>query len=200
MDKIHEIGLNIRTARKSRGFTQSDLARMLGQSPSSITMYETGRREPGRDVLEAMADIFNVSYNSLVGNEDNQNGFSIPLIGSIACGTPILAIENIEDHISIPLFVNADFALRCKGDSMINARIYDGDIVCIRRQDDVDNGQIAAVLIGEEATLKRVYHNADGTITLQAENKQYPPRTVGKDSAEEVRVLGLATHFISKVV
>ena len=99
----------------------------------------------------------------------------------------------------MPDFANADFALVCKGDSMIGARIMDGDLVCIRQQDDVNDGQIAAVLIDTEATLKRAYHNPDGTITLVAENPKYPPRIVGRDSTEYVRIIGLATYFISAV-
>lgn len=122
----------------------------------------------------------------------------IPLVGSIACGTPILAAENIEGDVDIPEHIHADFALRCKGDSMINARIYDGDIVYIRRQDTVEHGQIAAVLINDEATLKRV-HLFDDHIVLEAENPQYRPRTFWGEEMNSLRILGKAVAFTSDV-
>jgi repressor LexA len=98
----------------------------------------------------------------------------VPLVGKIACGTPITAEENIEDYVDVPEDVYADFALICQGDSMINARIHDGDIVYIRMQPEVENGEIAAVFIDGEATLKRVYYQK-GRIILQPENNSYPP-------------------------
>lgn len=127
----------------------------------------------------------------------------VPRLGTIACGTPILAQDNIEGYDQVPDWVKCDFTLTCKGDSMINARIYDGDTVCIKAQPEVENGQIAAVLVeGEfdtEATLKRFYF--DGTIVqLVAENPRIPPMVFSGSDVEKVRVLGLATHFVSKVV
>lgn len=122
----------------------------------------------------------------------------IPLLGTIACGEPILAAENIEDYITIVKSLPGDFALTCKGDSMINARIFDGDIVYIRQQDMVDNGDIAAVLIGEEATLKRVKLYPDH-IVLQPENPMYPPMVYWHEEMNNVRILGKAVAFVSAV-
>lgn len=122
----------------------------------------------------------------------------VPLIGSIACGTPILADENREGAVDIPDHVHADFALRCKGSSMINARIYDGDIVYIRQQEEVEHGEIAAVLIDDEATLKRVYLY-DDHISLEAENPQYRPMVYWGDEMNKVRILGKAIAFTSAV-
>lgn len=124
----------------------------------------------------------------------------IPLVGTIACGTPILAEQNIECDVDIPEYIHADFALRCKGDSMINARIYDGDIVYIRSQPEVENGEIAAVLVdNDEATLKRVYIY-DDHITLEAENPQYRPKSYWEADMRTVRILGKAVAFTSKVL
>lgn len=123
---------------------------------------------------------------------------SIPLVGTIACGTPILAEENREGDVDLPEHIHADFALRCKGDSMINARIYDGDIVYIRQQDTVEHGEIAAVLIGTEATLKRVFL-FDDHITLEAENPQYRPLSYWGNEMNDVRILGKAVAFTSTV-
>ena len=122
----------------------------------------------------------------------------IPLLGTIACGEPIYADENIEEYLPVPEDVNADFCLRCKGDSMIGARIHDGDVVYIHAQDTVDNGQIAAVIIGDEATLKRVYIS-DRTIMLAAANEAYAPLVYVGPEAEKVRIIGRAVAFLSQV-
>lgn len=125
-------------------------------------------------------------------------GKKIPVLGDIACGEPILASENFAGEIDLPEGVNASFALRCKGDSMIDARILDGDYVFIREQPDVENGEIAAVLIGEEATLKRVYKNGD-QLVLMAANARYQPFTYTGDQINNVRILGKAVWFLSRV-
>lgn len=122
----------------------------------------------------------------------------IPLIGTIACGSPILANEHIEEYIDIPKHINADFALICKGDSMINARIFDGDIVYIRQQEAVDNGEIAAVLIDGEATLKRIQLFEDH-ISLEPENPQYRPLVYWGEEMNDVRILGKAVAFTSAI-
>lgn len=122
----------------------------------------------------------------------------VPLVGTIACGTPTTAVENIEDYIDMSEDIHADFALRCKGDSMINARIFDGDIVYIRQQPDVDNGEIAAVLIDDEATLKRVFKHKD-SLELRAENPTFPPLYYEGSELETIRILGKAVAFLSEV-
>lgn len=125
---------------------------------------------------------------------------TVPLLGVIACGDPILAEENLTGEVSVPEHVTADFALRCQGDSMINARIHDGDIVYIRQQDSVDNGQIAAVLIGDEATLKRVNFNpATRTLILSPANDAYAPFVFVGEELDRVRILGRAVAFTSAV-
>lgn len=120
----------------------------------------------------------------------------IPLIGTIACGTPITAVENIECEVDIPEHINADFALRCKGDSMIDARINDGDIVYIRQQPIVDNGEIAVVLIENEATLKRFYREGN-TVTLMPCNSKHKPFFYSGEQLNEIRILGKAVGFTS---
>lgn len=125
---------------------------------------------------------------------------SIPLLGSIACGDPITAEENVEGYVDAPVEKKCHFALRCKGDSMINARIMDGDIVFIRQQDTVNDGEIAAVLIDDEATLKRVHFLPQGMLMLQAENPKYQPIIIGgADETRNVRILGKAVAFQSDI-
>lgn len=121
-----------------------------------------------------------------------------PLIGSIACGAPILAEEHIEDYVDMPTNVHADFALICKGDSMINARIFDGDVVYIRQQSTVENGEIAAVLIDNEATLKRVKLLPD-RIILEPENPLYDPLVYRNEEMNAVQIIGKAVAFVSTV-
>ena len=157
------------------------------------------------DELLSMCDDMDVSLNDrdlVAPAPDNLLPMpamrKIPLVGSIACGTPILAEDNREGDVDIPEHIHADFALRCKGDSMINARIYDGDIVYIRQQDSVEHGQIAAVLIDDEATLKRV-HLFEDHIVLEAENPQFRPMTFWGEEMRAIRILGRAVAFTSDV-
>ena len=177
-------------------------------------MYERGEREPGLETLEQIADYFNVDMDYLLGKSDIVSkarwGFpasniipmpemrKIPLLGSIACGAPILAEEHIEGEVDIPNHVHADFALICKGDSMINARLFDGEIVYIRQQEMVESGEIAAVLIDTEATLKRVKLLSD-RIILSPENPLYDPLVFRGEEMNTVRILGKAVAFTSTV-
>lgn len=127
----------------------------------------------------------------------------IPLLGAIAAGAPILAEEHIEEYIALSVDVKADFALKVRGDSMIGANIYDGDIVFIRQQPDVENGEIAAAMIIDpdtsdaRATLKRVYKTPDGMM-LVSENKNYPPIIVNSDNCDGAKILGKATYYITQ--
>jgi len=125
----------------------------------------------------------------------------VPIMGAIACGEPILAQTDIDTFAVVGSAIECDFALRCQGDSMINARIYDGDIVFIKRQEYVDDGTVAAVLLDDEATLKRVYKLADGRIELRAENPRYRSIIVGgEDETRTFRILGKAVAFQSTVI
>jgi len=203
----------LKQLRLESKLTQKELAHIIGVSESTIGMYERNQREPAFEVLEAIADYFNVDMDYLTGRSSVRRSVSyspidnviplprmssIPLIGTIACGEPILAEENIEAMVDIPSHIRADFALRCKGNSMINARIFDGDIVYIRQQPTVDNGQIAAVLINDEATLKRVRLFPDH-IVLEPENPQFRPLVYWENEMNSVRILGLAVAFTSMV-
>lgn len=201
-------GNRLRQLRKEDNLTQKDLAAKLGLAFSTISMYERGIREPDFETTEAIADYFNVSMDFLLGKSQNTAPMGniipipqlnrIPLLGTIACGTPILATENLDGEVSIPDDIKADFALRCSGDSMIDARILDGDIVYIRQQPTVNNGEIAAVLIGDEATLKKVFIS-EGTITLLACNSNYQPFVYSGEKLNEIRILGKAVGFTSRI-
>ena len=199
---------NIKARRLELGLTTDDVAKIVGVSNATISRWETGAiSNQRRDKLQLLAQALHTTPAELMGWEDPSipdnilplpKFVGVPLVGTIACGEPILAEQNIEAIMPMPEGVRADFALRCKGDSMIGARIHDGDIVYIRQQPAVEDGQIAAVLIEDEATLKRVYH-ADGTLILQAENQQYKPMVYAGARLSEVRVLGLAVAFTSEI-
>ena len=210
------IASRLKKALAVRKMRQSELASLTGIGKSSISTYLSGAYNPKQGNIHKMAKALEVNEAWLMGVDVpmERNYYSPaasippgfepvhmvrkPLLGSIACGEPILAQENIEDLLDVPADIPCDFLLRCKGDSMIGARIQDGDIVYIRQQDDVENGQIAAVLIGDTATLKRVY-KAPGQLILQAENPAYPPMVHTAAGAETVRIIGLAVGFLSKV-
>ncbi len=201
-------GNRLRQLRKEDSLTQKELAAKLGLAFSTISMYERGIREPDFETTEAIADYFNVSMDFLLGKTTKSAPMgniipmphfnTVPLLGTIACGEPILADENIDGEVDMPEDIKADFALRCKGDSMIDARIMDGDIVYIRQQPTVNNGEIAAVLIGDEATLKKVFIS-DDTITLLACNSNYQPFVYSGEKLNEIRILGKAVGFTSRI-
>lgn len=215
---------NIKNRRKELGMTQSELAKKLGYTDKSmISKIENGSIDLPQSKIIAFANALDISPSDLMGWEDEpakdtealiksipnlmplpySSNRTVPLIGTIACGTPILADENVEKEIRLPDNISADFCLRCKGDSMINARIHDGDIVYIKKQPIVENGQIAAVLIANttdmaEATLKRVYIY-DDKIMLVAENSQYPPLSFDKSDMNSVKIIGKAVAFLSVI-
>lgn len=212
-------GSILKNLRTSRGITQGELATMLDVSRSTVGMYETGGREPDFETMEAIADIFNVDMDYLMGRTQVERkhpispprkeippGFQplpemmqVPLIGTIACGTPILAEQNIKSYIGVPAAWRADFALECHGDSM-SPTICDGDVVCIRSQPEVEQGQIAAVRIGEEATLKHCYYQ-NGVVQLIADNPAVcPPMVYTGRQLEEIEVEGLAVGFCRGLV
>lgn len=197
----------IKARRKEIAMSAERLAEKVGVSPATIYRYEKGDIEKVPvDVIKDIAKALNTTPAYLMGWETSPAaptipaGFeplpemtTIPLVGSIACGTPITAEENIEARIGIPAAWRADFALTCHGDSMA-PKICDGDIVCIRKQQEVENGEIAAVRIGEEATLKRFYRQGD-TVLLQAENPTFAPLVYANHQLDEIGIEGKAVGF-----
>ena len=197
MNSILNVNEKIKQRRIQLGLNVGEIAEKLGISRATLYRYESHEIEKlPISIIEPLAEILRVSPTELMGWDSSENSCTLPLLGSIACGLPILAEENVEDYIAAPPGCNATFALRCKGDSMINARICDGDIVFIHEQPDCNNGEIAAVLIGDEATLKRVYKYPD-TITLMPENGAYPPLIYRREELDQIKILGRAVGFVS---
>lgn len=190
------------------GKNTADLATDLAFPFSTVSDWVHGKKYPRMDKVQALADYFGIMKSHLTEEDipplpSNITPLpkmkKIPLVGQIACGTPILAEQNITDYIDLPSHINADYALLCKGDSMINIGIIDGDVVYIRQQQEVENGQVAAVMVGDnEATLKRFYYE-DGIVQLVAENSTIPPKVYVGEAINQVHVIGLAvayTHII----
>lgn len=189
----------LKALRAERGLSQQKLADLLGISKSSINMYERGEREPGFHTVRAFSSFFNVDMNDLWGTETARSA-RLPVLGEIACGEPIFAHTDEMEYIEADPSLRADFCLRAKGDSMVGARILDGDLVFIRRQETVENGEIAAVIIDDHATLKRVYfYPEEQTLSLHAENPLYPPLIYKGEALREIRILGKALSFHSKL-
>ena len=212
-----KLGDLIKEYRDSHDLSQRQFANQCDLSNGYISILEKGiNPSTGKPVtptlpqLKKLADGMRMTLSELFEKADDMpidigsnilpmpEMRKIPLVGTIACGEPILAEENIEDYVSIPKDMAGDFALTCKGDSMINARIFNGDIVYIRQQDTVENGEIAAVLIDNEATLKRV-RLFDDHISLEPENPMYKPLVFWNEEMNTVRILGKAVAFTSAV-
>lgn len=201
----------LRRRRKELGLTLLQIAEEMNVSEATVQRWESGNIKMLRhERIAKLAQVLKVAPSSLMGWEEVQPELpsnviplpqmkKVPLVGQIACGTPILAEQNITDYIDLPAHISADYALTCKGESMINIGIEDGDIVYIRQQKEVENGQVAAVMVGDdEATLKRFYYE-DGIVQLIAENSAIPPKVFVGEAINQVRVIGRAmayTHII----
>ena len=212
------IGDRIKSLRKSKGYNMRQMASALNLPYTTYVNYEKGAREPNSEQLILISKYFGVSIDYLMGRTDvpfteetSENIFEkypniqplpemrkVPLLGAIACGEPIYREE--DEWISLPNDIKADFCLRCQGDSMINARINDGDIVFIKACPEVENGQIAAVSIDNEVTLKRVfYYPEKNRLVLYPENKAYEPFVYMNEELNDIRILGRAVMFLSGV-
>lgn len=217
----------IRQYRTENDLTMDAFAIKAGLTKQYISMLEKNKNSnsgkpisPSLKTYKNIAIAMGISLEELLkkidGNESisiNTNSFDettlpgyipiskrkIPLLGTVAAGEPIFADENIEEYLPIDDTIHADFALHVKGNSMIGANIHDGDIVLVRKQNDVDDGQIGIVLKDDEATMKRVYHGKDH-LTLIAENPDYAPIICSVETCSFCKILGLVTHVIHKFI
>lgn len=203
---------NLRRLLEESGKTQKELAEAIGESQQVVNTWATGRSIPRMGRVQKLADFFRVEKSALV---DNQRGSDIPqlsnifpiskkripLLGEIACGEPIFCNEDRESYIAAGTDVKADFCLKARGDSMVGARILDGDLVFIQRDAELESGQIYAVAIDDEATLKRVYYDAKSQVLqLMAENSRYAPLIYTGETLDHVHILGKAVAFQSDVI
>ena len=202
---MSELSTRIRQRREALGISQEELAQRMGyRSKSSITKLEKGVNDIPRAKVDELAQALETTPAYLMGLQTAAcppPGFEplpamvqVPLIGSIACGSPITAEQNIEGSIGVPAAWHADFALTCHGDSMAPT-ICDGDIVCIRCQPEVEQGEIAAVRIGEEATLKHFHRQGDAVMLLADNSAVCPPMIYTGQQLDEIQIEGKAVGF-----
>lgn len=209
MENIKDI---IRNRRKELGLTLLDVAKSCNVSEATVSRWESGDiGDMKRSRILSLSKVLKIPTSVIIGDyeEEKINTYnnlyklskqSLPMLGSIACGVPIYADEERESYVMCGTDIKADFCLRCQGDSMINARINDGDIVFIRKQDAVNNGEIAAVIIEDEATLKRFfYYREQGMVILRAENPKYKDIVITGDELNNITVIGKAVAFQSDV-
>lgn len=212
-------GANLKKLREDSHLSQEQLADVIGVSKSTIGMYEQGKRMPNTNtILKDIASYFGVTIDYLVGFQSDSSALSeedlsrfglrsigrkcIPMLGKIACGEPIMCEEECETFADAGADIDADFCVTAQGDSMINARILDGDIVFVRKQEMVENGEIAVVIVNDnEVTLKRFFYYPElNQVVLQSENPAYRPMIFMNEELSHIRVLGKAVAFTSSVI
>ena len=219
--KQSDFASRLSQALEARGMKAADLSKKTKVAEGTISCYINGRYEAKQNRVQVFAEALNVNPAWLMGYDVPMEasqlspksaspapippGFipmpkmkKVPLIGAIACGDPITALQNREGDVDVPEDVRCDFALKCHGDSMVGAGIHDGDVVYIHIQPEVENGEIAAVRIGDEATLKRVYYSGD-TLTLMPANAAYAPMVYTGETLNDVKIEGRAvgwTHWV----
>ena len=202
----------IASRRKELNMTQEELARKLGyKTKSTISRIESGDNDIPLYKVDAFANALKTTRAYIMGWDDAPSlppydnivpitTHKIPVLGTIACGTPIYAQQQFEYYVEVGTEIDADYAVHAKGDSMIGARIHSGDLVFIKEMPAVENGQIAAVCIENEVTLKRIYYYPDKQkLVLQAENPEYEPLVYVGEELDQVRILGRAMAFQSDV-
>lgn len=197
----------ISTYKKKNHLTNEDISRMSGVPKPTLDKITSGAtKKPSLETIRAIAKALDLTLDdfsdggeksimTLPGVMPIPRMTKKPRLGVIACGDPILAVENVDGYDDVPDSIHCDFTLICKGDSMVGARIHDGDVVYIRQQPDVENNEIAAVIIDEESvTLKRVYHNGE-YLVLMSENPAFAPIIINGDHT--ARIIGKAVGFTS---
>ena len=207
-----DLGEKIRLVRHQRGMTLEDVGDACGVGKSTVRKWESGQiANMRRDKIALVANALGVTPAYLMGWDESPalptmpanivpvKRHTVPLLGEIAAGQPIYADEEHDLCVAVDDDIRCDFALRVRGDSMIDAGIYDGDVVLVRQQEDVDDGQIAVVLIDDEATLKYLYHQPGG-VQLVPANRRYSPWSYTGEAAAQVRILGLAVAQYHKLV
>lgn len=221
--KYSETARRLSSALNKRNMRAQDLANATGLNKASISQYVNGSHAPSNISAGKMAKVLNVSPLWLMGfdvpeREEKSDSLSrtpedygltrlsdvhkkpIPMLGTVACGTPIFANEEHDSYVLADEDIDADYCLTAKGDSMINARIYDGDLIFVKQCSHVENGEIAVVAIGDEVTLKRVYFYPEtSTLQLIAENPKYAPLIYRDDELDGVYVIGKALFFQSLI-
>lgn len=190
----------LKNLRKEFNYTQKDMGSLLGITTSAYGFYEQGRTEPTLDILEKLSNIFSVSIDYILGNDDVrlkneikiENVVKLPVLGSVRAGTGGWAIEEVIGH-EYAFNLNSDtsdyYYLKVKGDSM-EPRISEGDLALVKKQSDVESGDLAIVLInGDEGVIKKVIKK-DDCLELHSFNAYYPVRVFSGQALQDVKIIG----------
>ena len=207
---MSEISKKIKALRLKYNISMDDLAQKIGKNRATIYRYENGDIEDlPMSILKPLADALHTTPAYLMGWEEYSTNtikpipitkVKVPILGTVACGQPIFADERLECYVDAIGNINPDFALWAKGDSMVEARIFDGDLIFVKKQEMVENGEIAVVLIDEEVTLKKVlYEPEKGRLMLIPANKNYLPLIYEGEELNKIRILGKAVAFQSNL-
>ena len=197
-NQLDIISKNLQKLMRENNINQAQLGKIAGVSESAVGKWILKHNAPRMGNIQRLADHFGILKSDILEDKPKlpsniipiNKARRIPILGSVACGTPIFSEQNIEDYFVTNDIIKADFCLYAKGDSMIGADINDGDLVFIRKTPAVDNGKIAVVLIGEETTLKRVY-KTETNLILHAENRTYQPLIYTEKDCETENILVL---------
>ena len=203
------ISQKINKLRIQKDMTQAEIAKIAGVSDKAVSAWESGKRDPKVKAIQNICSYFHLDLNAFIDEQTEEFVPVLPdnitpmpkmkkwkVLGGTACGEPIF--RELEDEtVLAPADIDADFVFRCVGDSMINARIFDGDIVFVK-SGPVEDGQIGVVRIGEEYTLKRIYRGPD-YLELRAENPMYPLKII-RGEQENAEIVGRAVQFLSRVI
>lgn len=203
------VGNNIKKYRAIRNYSLQVLGDKVGLAKKTIQRYENGEIKIDMNRLSDIAEALNVDVPQLLDGAESFFGIELaelnivplPIVGRIACGNGVVAYEEVEGYEHTPRsWLNGGdyFYLRAKGDSMTGARIQEGDLLLIRQQEEVEDGEIAAVLIEDEAVLKRVYHRGDA-LWLQSENPKYAPIVLEKGGGYDVKIIGKLKKIVVSV-
>lgn len=206
---MSEISKKIKELRLKYNITMDDLAEKIGKNRATIYRYENGDIENlPTSIIEPLAKALHTTPGYLMGWEEEVKSIEaipitkvkVPILGTVACGQPIFAEEHLECYVDAIGNIHPDFALWARGDSMIEARIYDGDLIFVKKQEIVENGEIAVVLIDDEVTLKKVlYEPEKGRLMLMPANKNYLPLIYEGEELNKIRILGKAVAFQSNL-
>lgn len=201
--------VNLKKYMRAKGISQTQIVNQLKVTASTVSDWVNGKKYPRIEAMQQLAAFLGCSVSVLTASEKQAVSYQyampipsnrVPLVGNIQCGAPTYAEEELEGYVEVGTGVRADFALRAHGDSMSGIGILDGYIVFIRKQAAVNDGEVAAVILDDDATLKRVRYLPGGMTMLQAENPKYKPIVIGgADETRAVQVLGKAVAFLGEI-
>lgn len=211
--------LILKSLREEKSLSQYELADIIGVKQSTVAMWESGKNKPSYSTQLKLSEFFNVSIDYLLGRDKKTTNHDslitsllasgvlepiktkkVPMLGSVSCGEPIMMAAERDLFVNVSSSLNIDFVIKAKGDSMIGARIFDGDLVFVKEASIVDDGKIAVVAIDDEVVLKRFYYDREkNTVILMSENSSYLPKSYKGEEIDQIRVLGQAVAFQSNL-